>query len=273
MMRVVSYMVLLAGLAICGSAETSEGQMVDVGGHRLFILCTGPASEATVILENGAGAGHEGWKKVQEGIEEFCRVCSYDRAGVGRSDKPRKPQTPDTTVDDLHRLLELTSVKGPYVMVGASLGGIFARRFGARYPKEIAAMVLVDSSHEEQYSHYLAISPAIAERFATQDGRFDRNEQLRASGQLEPGKRLDWHLDIPLVVLEHKRLVGPPQTEADRLAADWHDLQLDLASRSRYGRLIETQSGHFMEGEQPEIIVDSVREVIRQARPLNALPR
>ena len=259
----------LAGrFALVGWDNTLSGELVNVGDHRLFVHCTGQASDMTVVLENGAGADLDTWKAVQSKVEGFSRVCSYDRAGVGHSDKPSQPQTPDTVVADLRGLLQIEAVPGPYVLVGASLGGIYVRRFAFRYPELTAGIILADSSHEEQYSHYFAISPPIAERFANQDGRLDRNDSLRASGQLQVGERLQWHLDVPLIVLEHKRLVGPPHTEADRLAVDWHDLQVDLAGRSKYGKLIETQSGHVMAVEQPEVIVESIREVIRQAQTL-----
>jgi len=246
-----------------------DDKLVNVGDHRLFVRCTGQPSETTVILENGLGARLEIWKAIQSSVEGFSRVCSYDRAGEGHSDKPRR-QSPDAVVDDLHRLLEIEKISGPYVLVGASLGGIYVRHFALRYPDLIAGIVLADSSHEEQHSHYVAISPALAERYATQDGRFDRNDFLRAAGQLEPGKHLEWHLDVPLIVLEHKRLVGPPRTEEDQIAVDWHRLQMDLASRSKYGKLIETKAGHLIAVEQPEIIVESIRDVIRQARTLKS---
>ena len=265
---VIVWLGLMAAFAFAASGENVGGHLVDVGDHRLFLYCSGGQSDMTVVLENGGGAGLETWKAVQSKVEEFSRVCSYDRAGEGRSDKPGRPRTPDSVVDDLHRLLEVEKIPGPYMLVGWSLGGIYARHFVARYPDLAAGMVLVDSSHEEQYSHYAAISPAIAERYATQDGRFDRSDFLRAAGQLEPGKHLEWHFDIPLIVLEHKRLVGPPRTEEDRLAVDWHVLQVDLASRSKYGKLVESDSGHFIAGEQPEIVVQSIRDVIRQARTL-----
>jgi pimeloyl-ACP methyl ester carboxylesterase len=253
-------------LALAGGLSGAD--FVSLGDHRLFVHCTGEPSDVTVILENGLGSGLESWKAVQASVEGFAKVCSYDRAGEGRSDKPKQPQTPETVVADLHKLLEVEKLPGPYVLVGASLGGIYARQFALRYPNSTAGMVLVDSAHEEQYSHYAAISPAIAERYATQDGRFDRNEFLRAAGQLEPGQPLAWHLDVPLIVLEHKRLAGPPRTEADQLAVDWHRLQSDLANRSRYGKLIESKSGHGIAEEQPELVVESIRDVIGQARLL-----
>lgn len=92
---------------------------------------------------------------------------------------------------------------------------------------------------------------------------YDRAGAGRSGQPLMPGQRLQWHLDIPLIVLEHKRLVGALRTEADRLAVDWHNLQADLAARSKYGKLVEVDSGHFMAGEKPEAIVEAIREVMR----------
>jgi len=206
---------------------------------------------------------------VQSDVERFAKVCSYDRAGEGRTDKITHLQTPDEVVDNLNMLLEAERAPRPYVLVGWSLGGVYVRDFAQRFPAFMVGIVLVDSAHEEQHNHYAAISPAIAERYATQDGRFDRNEFLKAAGQLEPGKRLEWRLDVPLIVLEHKRLSGPPRTEQDRLAVDWHELQVDLAARSKFGKLIESRTGHTMATEQPEIIVDSIRDVMKQAETLS----
>lgn len=270
MRRVILCIGLAAGLTSLGRVDEAGGHLVNAGGHNLFIRCTGGPSKITVILENGLGTGLDSWKPVQAKVEEFSRVCSYERAGEGHSDKPSQPQTPDKTPDtivaDLRSLLEAEKIPGPYVLVGASLGGIYVRRFALRHPGLTAGIVLVDSSHEEQYSHYAAISPSIAERYATQDGRFERRDFLRTAGQLEPGTHLQWRLDVPLIVLEHKRLIGAPRTEEDRLAADWHSLQVDLAGRSKHGRLIETNSGHFIAGEQPEVVVKAVRDVIGEAK-------
>ena len=247
-------------------AADPGNQLVSIGDRHLYTRCTGESGKATVLLLNGLGAGLEEWTAVQSAVEKFAKVCSYDRAGEGHSDKIAGFQTPDAVVDDLHQLLDAVAAPGPYVLVGASLGGIFARRFAQRYPDLTAGMVLADSSHEEQYSHFAVISPALGERFATQDGRFNRDKFLEATGQLPPGRHLDWHLDVPLIVLEHKRLVGPPRTEDDRVAVVWHELQVDLSGRSRYGRLVESPGGHAMADEQPEIVVKSIQEVIQQLK-------
>lgn len=133
------------------------------------------------------------------------RVCSYDRAGEGHSDKISHLQTPEEVVDDLRQLLEAEKASGPYIPAGASLGGIYVRSFAERYPDLTAGIVFVDSSHEEQDSHLVAISPPLAQSYATQDDRFDRDEFLQAAGQLKPGEHLKWHLDVPLIVPERRR--------------------------------------------------------------------
>ena len=268
MTRVALCLGLLGAFALYGADDISSGRLVRIGDRQLFVHCSGMRSKVTVVLVNGLGAGLEVWKSVQSDIAGFARVCSYDRAGEGHSDKISHLQTPDEVVDDLSRVLEAERASGPFILVGWSLGGIYVRAFAQRFPNLTAGIMLVDSAHEEQYNRYAAISPVIAERYATQDGRFDRNEFLKAAGQLESGKHLEWRLDVPLIVLEHKRLSGPPRTEQDRLAVDWHELQVDLAARSKFGKLIESRSGHLIATEQPQLIVESIREVMKQAETL-----
>lgn len=244
--------------------------LVPIGGHNLFIDCTNHPSAITVILESGAGDTHNAWSDVQPKVAEFASVRSYDRAGLGQSDKPTQPETPDSIAATLHQLLAAQGKTGPYILVGASLGGIYVRRVTSQYPDSVLGMVLVDSSHEEQYSHYYAISPSIAERFATQDGRFEKTESLRRGGQLPIAEHLAWHYDIPLIVLEHKRFIPVPDQnprEEDSLAMEWHALQVDLAGRSKYGQLREVNSGHVIARERPDLVVQSIRDIFEKTNP------
>jgi len=270
MSRIALSLLVLAAFARLGRADdTSGGRLVTVGDHHLYVHCSGMPSKMTVVLVNGLGAGLEVWKSVLSEVGKFARVCSYDRAGEGHSDKIGHLQTPDQVVNDLSRLLEAERVSPPYILVGWSLGGIYVREFAQRYPDLTAGIVFVDSSHEEQYNHLVAISPLLAQRYATQDGRFDRDAFLQSAGQLKLGQHLEWHLDVPLIVLEHKRLSGPPRTEPERYDADLHELQADLAARSKFGKLIEARGGHMIATEQPEIVNESIRDVIRQAESLS----
>jgi pimeloyl-ACP methyl ester carboxylesterase len=121
------------------------GQLIDVGGHRLHLSCTGSGSP-TVVLEPGAGAMSASFGWVTPAVARDTRVCTYDRAGRGWSDSAGSPQDGAQIATDLHTLLHAADVPGPYVVAGHSFGGLYALTFAARYPDEVAGLVLVDST-------------------------------------------------------------------------------------------------------------------------------
>jgi pimeloyl-ACP methyl ester carboxylesterase len=123
------------------------GQMVDVGGYRLHLYCTGQGSP-TVVLESGLGGPALQWALVQQKLEKTTRVCSYDRAGLGWSDVGPVPRTSQQMMNELHTLLHNAGVQEPYVLVGHSLGGFNVRLFAHEYPSETAGLVLVASGNE-----------------------------------------------------------------------------------------------------------------------------
>lgn len=135
------------------------GRAVDIGGRTLNIDCSGSGSPA-VILEAGAGGyGGYGWRAVQSEVARFTTVCWYDRAGEGWSDPAPTARKSATIVQDLHELLQRTPVAGPYVLVGHSMGGEYVRVFSAKYPSEVAGVVLVDSTHPDQREPPMMVSP------------------------------------------------------------------------------------------------------------------
>jgi len=125
------------------------GQAIEVGGRTLNLYCSGTGSPTVIFETGGNGPGYE-WRVVQASVASFTRACWYDRAGVGWSDPPPTPRTSETVASDLHELLSRASVPPPYVLVGASIGGEHARIYSSRYPREVAGLVLVDSSHPDQ---------------------------------------------------------------------------------------------------------------------------
>jgi pimeloyl-ACP methyl ester carboxylesterase len=155
--------VALLGLAIVGAiyqaivterawrAHPPPGEMVAVGGHELHVNCSGQGGPA-VILESALGNASPHWLWVQREVAKTTRVCAYDRAGMGWSEKGPEPRDAERVADELHALLEGAGVQGPYVVAGHSYGGLFARVYAARYPGETAGVVLIDSSHPEQFT-------------------------------------------------------------------------------------------------------------------------
>lgn len=128
------------------------GQMVDIGGVRLHLRCEGTGSP-TVVAESGAGQNSLGWLAILPAIAQETRICIYDRAGFGWSDYQAAVPTRAQVLSNLTSMLQVAEIKGPYVLVGHSLGGIYVRDFAQEFPTEVSGMVLVDSSHEKQLAH------------------------------------------------------------------------------------------------------------------------
>ena len=149
-------MISIMGLSILGyiyepMAEAADvkaypppGQMVDVGGYRLHIHCTGEGSP-TVVIESGWGEMSASWAWVQPEVAKTTRVCTYDRAGMGWSESSPNPRTAREYAKELHTLLEKANVPGPYVLVGHSMGGFTVIVYARDYPTDVSGLVLVDT--------------------------------------------------------------------------------------------------------------------------------
>lgn len=130
-------------MAATSATGVGAGQLVDVGGHKLYIACTGSGSP-TVVLESGLGESSAYWGWIAPRVAVSTRVCVYDRAGRGRSESAAGPVDGVTAARDLHALLQGSGNAGPFVMVGHSSGAVYVRIFAATYPTEVAGMVMLD---------------------------------------------------------------------------------------------------------------------------------
>jgi pimeloyl-ACP methyl ester carboxylesterase len=139
------------------------GKLVDVGDHKLHINCEGSGSP-TVILESGLWDFSVTWGLVQPEVANTTRVCSYDRAGLGWSDAVTQMQDSEKVAKSLHTLLSNAGEKAPYIMVGHSMGGIHIRSFYRLFQKDVAGMILVDSSHEQQKQRFSVVKKTSPQR-------------------------------------------------------------------------------------------------------------
>jgi pimeloyl-ACP methyl ester carboxylesterase len=153
---------LLALAAVGGGYETVRtaqdrssfampGRSYDVGGRRLHLSCTGTGSP-TVVLENGLGESSPFWSRITPAVGRGTRVCAYDRAGQGWSDDAPHPLDGRRSAADLHTLLDRAGEHGPFILVGHSTGGTYAMTYAARYPEQVAGIVLLDSSSPDQFT-------------------------------------------------------------------------------------------------------------------------
>lgn len=254
---------ILIGVAllIASLPTFAEERLVSIGDRRLSIDCDGEPGSPTVVLIAGGGKTAEDWVKVQPAVAKFARVCSYDRAGFGTSDKvPYAIQPLDDVVNDLHQLLTASGEQGPYILVGHSVAGIYARSYTTRFPNEVAGLVFVDSAHEEQTLRFHQLDPT----WQPLD-----QESAEWGLYITPGQRLQWQTELPVIVLGHGIPIQGPKKVSPETATGreriWNQMQTDLAVRSARGELrIAEHSGHNIHLEQPELVIQAIRDVLSE---------
>jgi pimeloyl-ACP methyl ester carboxylesterase len=143
-----------AGAAPSGAvvdAFAEPGQLVDIGGRKLNLHCSGSGSGAvTVVFDAASGEAGWNWFRVQPEVAQRTRACTWDRAGYGFSDPAKRPNTSENMAEDLHKLLGAAGIKPPYLLVGNSLGGGNVQVFAYRYPGEVKGLVLVEPQTENE---------------------------------------------------------------------------------------------------------------------------
>jgi pimeloyl-ACP methyl ester carboxylesterase len=297
----------LLGLMLIGSiyesrAEASDartypppGQMVDVGGYRLHINCTGTGSP-TVVIEAGLGDWSTGWGFVQPEVAKTTRVCTYDRAGWGWSEAGPLPRDAAEFAKELHTLLQNANIPGPYVMVGHSLGGLGVRVYVHDYPSEVSGVVLIESMNPKQFtqSQIEAQSdaqsqpfsiPAMLARFGlvrllarplglmpfvppdekayfsrfvrTQNAQAFTNESQGMPAAGAEASAVKSFGDLPLIVLSAKLNNIP----------SWQEMQTELLQLSSNSQqLFAENSDHNIQFEEPDAAVAAIIQMIQQVR-------
>ena len=153
-----------------------KGRLYDVEGRRLMLHHSGTGGPAVVVLP-GAGLTGLGYLNLHEQVSQFATSVLYDRAGTGWSDHVQLPRSATEVADELRLLLRVAGVPAPYVFVGHSLGGIYARRFAQRFPADVAGLVFLDPGHED-YTTKLP-TPSLFERLRTSLALFRALLQLK----------------------------------------------------------------------------------------------
>jgi pimeloyl-ACP methyl ester carboxylesterase len=277
----------------------APGTLYDVGGRRLHLDCTGTGSP-TVVLENGLGSTSPNWARVTADVGPTTRVCAYDRAGQGWSDDIGAPQDAVAIAADLHTLLDRAGESGPYVLVGHSAGGPYVMTFAARYPDEVAGMVLLDSmspyeftdlpgfaSEQSMMRRGLGVLPSLARLGATQvlptsvwsdlpepaashvqafassprGMRNMRDEQSMYPTVFEQGKAL--------TSLDGKPLVVVTATESIDQHKEWTDLQdllAALSTNSQHRVADSTHQGLIEDAVSYQASVEAIFDVVQSVR-------
>jgi pimeloyl-ACP methyl ester carboxylesterase len=277
-------------------AYPPPGQLVDVGGYRLHINCTGTGSP-TVVIEAGLGDWSTGWDVVQQGVARTTRVCTYDRAGWGWSEAGPLPRDAAQFAKELHTLLQNANVPGPYVMVGHSLGGFAVRIFVHEYASEVAGVVLIDSMNPKQVTQSpndmqsqsnsqsqpfslpamlarfgivrllarpLGIMPSVpfdekayfSRLVRPQSAQTLTNESQNMPASSVEASAVKTFGDLPVMVLTAKLNKIP----------GWQEWQTELLQLSSNSQQLFAESDHNIQFEEPEAAVAAILQIFQQVR-------
>ena len=245
-------------------------------GNQPWLVETASAGNGrfTVIFESGFGTGLNAWRKVAPEVARVAQVLSYSRAGHGKSEPRPEPRTIAQNTLELEQLIAASRLAPPYILVGHSYGGLLARSFAARNPDKVAGMVLVDPSDER-------FNPALrkldAERAAADDRAFAAivpakfQPELKLlqpvldSGVLPLGGKLP---DVPTIVLTSVRQADKPEffLETPEAVAIKRDLHADFVRQFSAGsQVVTAKSGHNIQLEEPELVIEAVNKVMAAA--------
>ncbi|WP_308466457.1 alpha/beta fold hydrolase [Rathayibacter soli] len=273
------------------SPGTDFARPVDIpGGRRLYLECRGSGSP-TVVLISGTGGAADEWmsavatadpaapptpstQSVFDTLARTGRVCAYDRPGTtlmsgapDRSTSVAQPTTALQDVVDLQALLTAAGEPGPYVLVGASWGGMIAQQFARQHPGETKGIVLVDAASvylkstltPMQWSNWMATNAtAHAKSPDAESPDYETSVAELQAGAVAPR--------IPAAVLSSDRPWDLGVTPGASTWPAWTQAQELLAHSLDATHITDTHSGHGIAVEQPALVATAIRQVVERVR-------
>ncbi len=295
---VVTLLLIPLGLTTYSADAAKElDAIVDVGTHSLHLRCVGKG-RPVVVIDTGVGDPAARWYAFQDQVAPITRVCTYDRAGYGVSDPGPMPRHSQQMADELQRLLENAGVRGPYVLVGHSLGGLNVQVFAARYPDQVAGLVLLDPTPLAFITGQAF--PDLYEMLAQQTADFQQmTEAARQSASADAGQTPDAEVqakvayleaiasehamlmaesaaqvagiasfgDLPLVVVGSDQPNPAFGEQAQAFQQFWIAQSKALATKSTHGSFVLTpESSHYLHEDAPNLVRDTIRHMVGRVR-------
>jgi len=262
--------------SVAAAAQTRT--LVSVGDHRLDVARAGAGGPA-LVFETGLGDSLDEWLPTLRAMSQHTTSIAYSRAGLGRSESGSSDHTAPQAARDLHELLHRLGIGMPVVLVARSYGGIIARLYTSLYPADVAGIVLVDGTHEQQVRRWGMVDSAYPRQFreffdsvlkqmpaGAEAAETRETVRIQAAGTV-PG--LAPLPDIPIAVITSMKSdeSSPYVNGTARGHEVWRALHDEWFRRSRDGIHIETdRSGHAIQDDEPDLVVSAIKFVLNRVR-------
>lgn len=250
---------------------------VTVDNHKISMYVAG-TGKYTVVLEAGGSSNHQCWRAIDTAIAKITRVISYDRPGYLKSEKCEKTRDAITVAKELKEALSIAGYPPPYILVGWSLGGSFARVFCGLYPADVAGLILIDPAPEEAYPRILKEHPELLaedsifmkEVLASTNRPGDREEMMAFDSSIQQAKLSDTAHNTPTTLLIAAYGKAPGNGEKDPnnpVNFIWtNELKKWAAKRTNLQYTVLENSGHHIAKEHPEIVMKAIGEMIERIK-------
>ncbi|HZF58886.1 MAG TPA: alpha/beta hydrolase [Rubrobacter sp.] len=248
-------------------ADKKLDRVVEIeGGRGLYVRCTGTGSP-TVVMEAGDEADHYQYLYAEDAVAEKTRTCVYDRAGLGRSDPaPAAPRQLPDLVGDLQKLLDTAEIPGPYVLVGSSGGGYIVAGYAEEHPDQVAGMVLVDTAAP----WLIADPPPEVVKYTDPDNpeNIERRDFLQVEKDAWKARRRIGNIPVRVITADYpdSYIEEEPFPETRKEMRHNVEGQKGWLVLSPQAKQIVVHTGHVVEEEEPDVVIDAILDVVREAR-------
>jgi pimeloyl-ACP methyl ester carboxylesterase len=306
---ILGLIVLVLGLIVIGLIREAitrnkyhaqyppPGEMVSVNGHDIHLYCVGEGTPTVVFESDLDQYGSLSWEPVQKEIGKITRACSYDRAGILWSEPGPRPRDGETIAAELKAVLDAAGEEGPYLMVGHAFGGAYIRIFAGQNPDDVCGMVLLESSHPEMLTRYVALGvvPEIPDKnirplisllsHLGSPGRYKGNiynlplaiydpiqaflpessmawfdETVESPNTLAQSGQYEYLGDFPLILIVSA--TTPNLEQGQEIQDLWEELQEELLSLSGNSEIRLYETGHYPQLQDPELVIEAIQDVL-----------
>ena len=264
-------------LTILSSNEPPDGRMISFGDYKLHVIVNG-TGEPAVIFEGGLECSTKLYDKLRIPVSEFTRAVSYDHAGIGYSTRSPDQRTLPNYVNELCRLLRKEEIYPPYILVGHSIGGFIIRYFAHIYPNDVAGLVFIDMPPDDWFNYIrtthspedLLMFNKIFDPDLTDTYKGVGKEELKMyeyNTALLEGIKIPHHIPVRMVTsIKYYSWTKEKGYHPEDMII-WAEMQAEVLEGVPDSKQIITEkSGHFIQGSEPELVIDAIKELVDKYR-------